>query len=219
MDHRSNFHTIHHYQDSEDAQHAHAAGGHSYSSDGVRWVCSDTVAYTKNITWSSPYRDEAWTVFKRRERPGLLLDQTWRRPLALFSTVTDEKGESWMHAHPISSTPSTGGGAPCTTDADCNLNGVCGSSFKCACDPQWEGSTCGELALAPSDPEGGYHRPGFNGWGGNPFFSTVDNKFHVFTVEMTNGCTVLSAFGWKNVCNQSPASSWLETSIHATEYM
>ena len=87
------------------------------------------------------------------------------------------------------------GGGACTADEHCNLNGVCSSSRQsseeggggggvCKCDIQWEGSDCGVLALLPADPAGGYRRFGFNGWGGNPFYSEHDEKYHVFTVEM-----------------------------------
>jgi hypothetical protein len=30
----------------------------------------------------------------------------------------------------------------------------------------------------------------FNGWGGNTFFDRADRRYHVFTVEMTNGCPI-----------------------------
>ena len=80
---------------------------------------------------------------------------------------------------------------PCHTHEDCSLNGLCDSSTgACKCDPQWQGSDCGILALLPADPEGGYKRDGFNQWGGNPFYSAVDNKYHVFVTEMTYGCTI-----------------------------
>jgi len=82
-----------------------------------------------------------------------------------------------------------GGGGACTSDEDCNLNGLCVAA-ACACDPQWQGPLCGTLALLPADPLGGHRRAGFSGWGGNPFFDAGDQKFHVFTVEMTRGCGI-----------------------------
>ena len=79
----------------------------------------------------------------------------------------------------------------CSVDEDCNLNGLCDSgSGACACDNQWDGADCGALALLPADPNGGYQRKGYSQWGGNPFFSEVDGKYHVFTVEMTHGCNI-----------------------------
>lgn len=68
-----------------------------------------------------------------------------------------------------------GGGGACTSDESCNLNGVCTAS-ACVCDPQWDGPHCGTLALLPADPLGGYRRPGFSGWGGNPWFDSGDKK-------------------------------------------
>ena len=68
-----------------------------------------------------------------------------------------------------------GGCGACTSDESCNLNGVCTASV-CVCDPQWDGAHCGTLALLPADPLGGYRRPGFSGWGGNPWFDSGDKK-------------------------------------------
>ena len=80
---------------------------------------------------------------------------------------------------------------PCSRDEDCSLNGICDSSTgACECDPQWRGADCGILALLPADPEGGFQREGFSQWGGNPFYSDVDHKYHVFVTEMTHGCTI-----------------------------
>ena len=67
------------------------------------------------------------------------------------------------------------GGGACTTARDCQLAGECKNS-KCVCDPQWDGLHCGGLALLPADPEGGYRRPGFSGWGGNPWYDAGDKK-------------------------------------------
>ena len=135
---------------------------------------------------------------ERRERPGLLLDRTWRTPLYLFTAVAGQlhpgqkPGSSWLQSQPIrQSKPSVGGGGggKCASDEDCNLSGVC-SSGLCSCDAQWQGAHCGVLALLPADPAAGYRRPGFNGWGGNPFWSEHDSMYHVFTVEMTRQCSI-----------------------------
>ena len=80
---------------------------------------------------------------------------------------------------------------PCSRDEDCSLNGQCdGSTGTCKCDPQWQGADCGVLALLPADPEGGFQRDGYSQWGGNPFYSEVDRKYHVFATEMTHSCTI-----------------------------
>ncbi len=43
---------------------------------------------------------------------------------------------------------STRGGASCSSDSDCNLNGVCVTG-ACVCDRGWSGPSCGQLDLLP----------------------------------------------------------------------
>ena len=188
-DRRGNLHAIHHWQARVGrVQHnAYFNGGHSFSRDGSNWTFSPVASYTKNISFT----DGSWSVMGRRERPGLLLDENWSTPLVLFTSVGSPHGpESWLQSQPIRQTadPAQGGGA-CRADEDCNLNGVCAAG-KCACDAQWDGATCGVLALEPASKDGGYRRPGFNGWGGNPWYDPHDKRYHVFTVEMTKGCLI-----------------------------
>jgi hypothetical protein len=60
--------------------------------------------------------------------------------------------------------------ARCATDKDCSLNGVCGPSGGCACDPGWHGGACELLALgaAPAGGAYGFGAPfGVTSWGGN----------------------------------------------------
>ena len=38
----------------------------------------------------------------------------------------------------------------CTTDDDCQLNGVCDSDGACACDDEWMGARCEQLNLQPA---------------------------------------------------------------------
>ena len=216
------YHMIHHWQSACPESPAcpggnhnkYANGGHSFSRDGTAWTFSNATAYTKNISWTptGPNAEgkTAWTVVGRRERPGLLLDPGWTTPLALFSSVQAhtwrsnvlppwaEPHQSWLQSQPIQQHlgegEAAGGGGACTSDEDCNLNGICSQqtavSTTCVCDPQWQGDFCGSLALLPADPLGGHRRQGFSGWGGNPFFDQGDGKYHVFTVEMTYGCTI-----------------------------
>jgi hypothetical protein len=84
---------------------------------------------------------------------------------------------------------------PCVTDEDCSLNGVCRANGTCACDPQWGGADCGALRLLPAPKDGGTgtwfaSRNGSSQWGGNPFRSPVDGRYHVFAVEMTKSCGI-----------------------------
>jgi hypothetical protein len=195
-DKRGNLHMIHHWQDGDHNRYYN--GGHSFSRDGTHWTFSEIPAYTKNISWS----DGTWTVMGRRERPGLLLDTNWSTPRVLFTSVVEPNGpDSWMQSQPVRSTSEcasgwTGptcnepaGGGACESDESCNLNGSC-QDGKCHCDIEWSGESCGVLALLPAKKSGGYRRQGFNGWGGNPFWDKTDQKYHVFTVEMTNHCTI-----------------------------
>lgn len=196
-DKRGNLHMIHHLQDGDHNRYYN--GGHSFSRDGTHWTFSKIPVYTKNITW----RDGTWTVMGRRERPGLLLDMNWSTPHVLFTSVVHPNGpDSWMQSQPVRSAArcaSSGwtdqicnepaGGGACESDESCNLNGFC-QDGKCHCDIEWSGMTCGQLALLPAKKSGGYRRPGFNGWGGNPFWDKTDQRYHVFTVEMTNHCTI-----------------------------
>jgi hypothetical protein len=191
-DFRGNYHSIHHWQNGDHNKYYN--GGHSFSRDGVTWTFSNTPAYSKNITWTTPFEKGAWTLMDRRERPGLLLDgENWSTPLVLFTSVVHQ-GESWLVSQPIrqSAAPAgSAGGASCQDDEGCNLNGKCVEpNKKCVCDPQWDGSDCGVLALLPANPNAGYHRKGFNAWGGNPFYAPEDKKYHVFAVEMTHGCPI-----------------------------
>ena len=55
------------------------------------------MAYTTEVAWEGG----GSTHFARRERPALLLDPTWRVPLALFTAVSNGSRQ-WLHAQPIS---------------------------------------------------------------------------------------------------------------------
>ncbi len=74
----------------------------------------------------------------------------------------------------------------CESDLDCSLNGVCGSSKTCECDPAWKGDACELLSLLPADASvkgGAYgYAPNVTSWGGNPVL--VDGEYHLFVAEM-----------------------------------
>ena len=48
----------------------------------------------------------------------------------------------------VSAVPSSGG-AQCTSEMDCQLNGICTSSGACACDAAWTGANCSKLVSIP----------------------------------------------------------------------
>ena len=94
MDIRGHMHMLLHHQDGDANQLRN--GAHAYSRDGVSWTWSPSVAYTTEVAWEGG----GSTHFARRERPALLLDPTWRVPLALFTAVANGTRQ-WLHAQPI----------------------------------------------------------------------------------------------------------------------
>jgi hypothetical protein len=110
---------------------------------------------------------------------------------------------------------------PCVRDEDCSLNGVCGVSSVCKCDPQWGGPDCGELRLLPAPRDGGLQSPKLNYWGGNPFFT--QGSYHVFATEITKGCQIGDFLTNSHVVHATSAtplgpysvnSTWLEPFAH-----
>jgi len=92
------------------------------------------------------------------------------------------------------------GGASCTSDLSCNLNGVC-INGQCVCDAAWEASNCSVLALRPLLPEA---EAGFNltnattgehvsTWGG-PVLQVPgdDARWHMHAALMDRGCGLTS---------------------------
>ena len=55
----------------------------------------------------------------------------------------------------------------CSTDASCQLNGVCVDG-KCRCDPQWIGFNCSRLNTGVSKPAYLGMSNGQTTWGGHP---------------------------------------------------
>lgn len=80
--------------------------------------------------------------------------------------------------------------AACTTDVDCSLNGDCiAATSQCKCDSGWTGDNCGTLDLLPTPPEAGYFNSSAHTWGGLPVQDSFGD-WHLFTAEMTLGCTL-----------------------------
>ena len=84
-----------------------------------------------------------------------------------------------------------GGGASCTSDLGCSLNGVC-TDGRCVCDAAWGGESgrCDELQFEPASfPQGyGLSPPLNSSWGGNPVWDEATRKYHLYTSVLTNGC-------------------------------
>ncbi|KAH7058589.1 hypothetical protein B0J12DRAFT_594053 [Macrophomina phaseolina] len=95
----------------------------------------------------------------------------------------------------------------CTTDDDCNLNGVC-SDGSCICDPGWRSADCGELDLYPAARWTAYNHTnatasdayengnkGNSSWGGQILQDRENpTKFHLITSQFAHGCGLS---GWK----------------------
>eukprot|EP00039_Didymoeca_costata_P004535 m.73987 g.73987 ORF g.73987 m.73987 type:complete len:431 (+) comp12442_c0_seq2:33-1325(+) len=101
--------------------------------------------------------------------------------------------------------------APCKTDDDCSLNGVCTDGF-CVCDDGWTtlpfglnnapSPGCGYLDFLPSPSsspcgpactfhggEGGIDR-NTTSWGGSVNYNPKDGKYWMMAAEMAEGCTL-----------------------------
>jgi hypothetical protein len=82
-----------------------------------------------------------------------------------------------------------GGGAPCKTALDCQLNGVCAAG-RCVCDPAWKTANCSVLNLLPAKPGQGYGQRGssVSSWGGGVIRDPVSSKYYMHVAEMVNNC-------------------------------
>ena len=95
------------------------------------------------------------------------------------------------------------GGAPCNTNGDCQLNGLC-SANKCACDAAWTGANCSFLFAMPSagaaypaavgTKTSGAGSGSISSWGGRPVLGD-DKKWHLYVAEFANSCGMNA---WKN---------------------
>ena len=79
----------------------------------------------------------------------------------------------------------------CKTAADCQYNGVCEGTCRCA--PGWSGDACGTLAVAPAAPANGLRQTYPNGtwtstWGGS--IRRGGAGHYLLAAEITNGCPV-----------------------------
>ena len=79
----------------------------------------------------------------------------------------------------------------CTTDEDCNLNGICSSSGSCTCDPGWRAYDCGALDIRPGPRNSGYNltAQGTSSWGSKIIKDPrQEGLWHAFLAEFTHGC-------------------------------
>lgn len=81
----------------------------------------------------------------------------------------------------------------CSTDNDCNLNGICFGN-KCTCDAGWKSNDCGALDLYPASRHAGYNHTG-NGestWGAHIVQDPRDTTlYHLFYSSMEHNCGLL----------------------------
>lgn len=79
----------------------------------------------------------------------------------------------------------------CTSDEDCSLNGVCGKTGVCKCDPAWTGDDCGALDIRPAKRPSGYNltAEGTSSWCSKIVKDPWEkNLYHLFASEFTHGC-------------------------------
>ena len=79
----------------------------------------------------------------------------------------------------------------CTSDEDCNLNGICASNNTCECDAGWVAADCGQLDRRKATRGSGYNLTGkgTSSWGSKIVHDPHDQSvFHLFAAEFTHGC-------------------------------
>lgn len=78
----------------------------------------------------------------------------------------------------------------CVTDLDCSLNGVC-TAGSCVCDAGWTSTSCGQLALAPTNASEGrnraFERGGSSSWGAAVLPDDA-GLYHMFYTRFELGC-------------------------------
>ena len=102
--------------------------------------------------------------------------------------------------------------AACTTDEECNLNGVCQGAL-CACDRGWTGATCGLLDVLPlqvgaSGMNEVDSAPPSSSWGGSVVFAAEDGLFHMFFSEILGHCP-MAQWGTNSACFHATSASAL----------
>ena len=95
----------------------------------------------------------------------------------------------------------------CSSDLDCQLNGVCtsipGNQKLCVCDSIWEGDDCGDLKVGPGSVAYGCLPPeessnhtlacNYTSWGGGPpVFDEAQKKWVLHVSEMAGNCGELA---------------------------
>jgi len=74
----------------------------------------------------------------------------------------------------------------CTTDDDCQLNGVC-IKHTCVCDDEWHSENCGQLSVGIGTFA--YSPPNTSAWGGGPpVYDPLKKEWVLFVTEMANHC-------------------------------
>jgi hypothetical protein len=98
----------------------------------------------------------------------------------------------------------------CSTDENCNLNGICHNTTRssiCVCDEGWRGEDCGVLDVSPVERWTGYNHTnitspdlyvngsGNSSWGGHIVQDPSNPKlFHLIIAQFAKGCGLS---GWR----------------------
>ena len=82
------------------------------------------------------------------------------------------------------------GGARCTNDEGCQLNGKCAGDGVCVCVPEWTGLDCSLLNLKPArpSPHAGYDEHGTSSWGGSIVEDPAGGLWHMYVSRMAGHC-------------------------------
>ena len=107
----------------------------------------------------------------------------------------------------------------CSSDADCNLNGVC-SHHQCKCDAGWKGADCGALDLYPASRKAGHNNTGSgeSTWGNHIVQDPTDRHlYHLFYSSMENDCGLLSWIPYSRVMHAVSRTGPEGPYVNATE--
>ena len=152
------------------------------------------------------------TVLQTANDGAIHVAYTYDRDCIKYRRLT----EAWITQQPARAATS----APCTTDLDCSLNGVCAAG-ECACDAAWGGPVCAVLRLLPTASSGDLRLNGTSTWGMSVIPPRGDRgdggngtagTWHGYFAEMAYGCGLTS---WEtnsfisHAVADSPAGPWV----------
>lgn len=109
------------------------------------------------------------------------------------------------------------GGSRCTTNLDCQLNGLC-TNGVCVCDAAWKGANCSSLNLQPATRANGFGHLASNrsSWGGGVIRDPKSGKWIMFLSQMNMACG-LGTWGTNSRCvlaeSDTPSGPYIQTRV------